>query len=129
MIEDPLTQKIIGCAYKAYNTLGAGFLESVYKRAMSIELQKAEIPFVVEAPIDVYYDGMTIGSFSADIIVNGQVILELKAVEYLSKVHEVQLVNYLRATDIPIGLLINFGTQSIGIKRKFRDLKFDRITR
>jgi GxxExxY protein len=121
MIEDPLTQKIISCAFKVYNTLGAGFLESVYKRAMAIELAKAQLPFAVESPIVVYYEGQTIGTFSADIIVGGQVILELKAIECLGKVHEVQLVNYLLATNIPIGLLINFGPQGVSIKRKFRD--------
>ena len=121
MIDDPLTEKIIGCAFKVYNTLGAGFLESVYKKAMAMELQKAGLPFVIEAPIDVFYDGTVIGSFFADVIVKGRVILELKAVEAIAKAHEVQLVNYLKATDTPTGLVINFGPQDITFKRKYRD--------
>ncbi len=121
MIDDPLTEKIIGCAFKVYNTLGAGFLESVYKQAMAMELHKAALPFIIEAPIDVFYDGTVIGSFFADIIVKGRVILELKAVEAIAKAHEVQLVNYLKATDTPTGLVINFGPQDITFKRKYRD--------
>ena len=121
MIDDPLTEKIIGCAFKVYNTLGAGFLESVYKQAMAMELQKAGLPFIIEAPIDVFYDGTVIGSFFADVIVKGRVILELKAVEAIAKAHEVQLVNYLKATDTPTGLVINFGPQDITFKRKYRD--------
>lgn len=121
MVEDPLTAKIIGCAFKVYNTLGAGFLESVYKQAMAIELHKAKLPFILEAPIEVYYEGTKVGFFFADVIVNGQVILELKAVEGINKVHEIQLVNYLKATNTPTGLIINFGPQDISFKRKYRD--------
>ncbi|MFZ3110612.1 MAG: GxxExxY protein [Rectinemataceae bacterium] len=121
MVDDPLTEKIIGCAFTVYNTLGAGFLESVYKQAMAIELHKARLPFIIEAPIEVYYDKTMIGFFFADVIVNGQVILELKAIEAINKVHEIQLVNYLKATNTPTGLLINFGPQDISFKRKFRD--------
>jgi GxxExxY protein len=127
MLDDPLTEKIIGCAYKVYNTLGAGFLESVYKHALAIELEKARLPFFAEAPIAVYYDGMIVGSFFADMIVKSEVILELKAIDYIDKIHEVQLVNYLRATNISIGLLINFGPQNITIKRKYKDHNPDRI--
>lgn len=121
MVEDPLTGKIIGCAFKVYNTLGAGFLESVYKQAMAIELHNAALPFILEAPIEVYYEGTRVGYFFADVIVNGQVILELKAVEGINKVHEIQLVNYLKATNTPTGLIINFGPQDISFKRKYRD--------
>ena len=121
MVDDPLTEKIIGFAFKVYNTLGAGFLESVYKQAMAIELHKAKLPFIIEAPIEVYYEGTMVGFFFADVIVNGQVILELKAVEAINKVHEIQLVNYLKATNTPTGLIINFGPQDINFKRKYRD--------
>lgn len=123
MVDDPLTEKIIGCAFMVYNTLGAGFLESVYKEAMGIELHKARLPYIIEAPIEVYYDKTMIGFFFADVIVNGQVILELKAVEAINKVHEIQLVNYLKATNTPTGLIINFGPQDISFKRKFRDYR------
>ena len=121
MVEDPLTEKIIGCAFRVYNTLGSGFLESVYKQAMAVELQKAGLPFVIEAPIEVFYDGKIVGNFFADIIVQGKVILELKAVEEICRVHEIQLVNYLIATDTPIGLVLNFGPHDLKVKRKFRD--------
>jgi len=121
MVDDTLTEKIIGCAYRVYNTLGSGFLESVYKQAMAVELWKARLPFVVEAPIEVFYDGKIVGSFFADVIVQGKVILELKAVEEINRVHEIQLVNYLQATDTPTGLVINFGPKRLQVKRKFRD--------
>ncbi|MFZ2635018.1 MAG: GxxExxY protein, partial [Rectinemataceae bacterium] len=121
MLDDPLTEKIIGCAYKVYNTLGAGFLEAVYKRALIIELSRTELPFAMEAPIKVLYGDKIVGSYYADIIVNDSIIVEIKAVDNIVKVHEVQLVNYLHATGIPIGLLINFGSREIGIKRKYRD--------
>ena len=126
MLNDPLTEKIIACAYKVYNTLGAGFLESVYKRAFAIELEKAKLPFFAEAPIEVYYDGMIVGSFYADIMVKRAVIIELKAVENIDKIHEVQLVNYLRATGIPIGLLINFGPMGITLRRKYKDRDYEK---
>ena len=121
MVDDALTEKIIGCAYRVYNSLGSGFLESVYKQAMAVELQKAGLPFVIEAPIEVFYEGKIVGSFFADVIVWGKVILELKAVEEIIRVHEIQLINYLKATDTPIGLVINFGPKDLQVKRKFRD--------
>jgi len=121
MVEDPLTEKIIGCAFRVYNTLGSGFLESVYKQAMAVELHKAGLPFVIEAPVKVFYEGKIVGDFFADVIVQGKVILELKAVEEINRVHEIQLVNYLKATNTAIGLVINFGPNDLRVKRKYRD--------
>lgn len=118
-----LTEKIIGCAFRVYNTMGSGFLESVYHKSLNIELQKSGLAPEVQKPIKVYYDQQLVGEFIADIIVNESVVVELKAIQKLNKVHEVQLVNYLRATGVPVGLLINFGEEKIEIKRKVRELK------
>jgi len=121
---DKLTERIIGCAYTVYNTLGAGFLESVYKNAMLIELNKAGLQAESEKPITVYYDDQIVGNFFADIVVNNEVIIELKAVEMISKAHEVQLVNYLNAVNKDIGLLINFGgTNGVKVKRKYKNYR------
>ena len=118
-----LTEKIIGCAFRVYNTLGSGFLESVYHKSLHIELEKSGLSSEVQKPIKVYYDYQPVGDFIADIIVNQLVVVELKAIQSLSKAHEVQLVNYLKATGIPVGLLINFGEEKIEIKRKVKELK------
>ena len=118
-----LTEKIIGCAFKVYNTLGSGFLESVYHKSLHIELEKSGLASEVQKPIKVYYDDQPVGDFFADIIVNELVVVELKAIQKLNKTHEVQLVNYLRATGFLVGLLINFGEEKIEIKRKVKELK------
>ena len=104
-----LTKEIIQVFYKVYNSLGYGFLEKVYENAMAIELTRAGLHFSKQQPIDVYYDNIQIGSYYADIIVEDLVILELKAAEGLCEEHEAQLINYLRATEIEVGLLFNFG--------------------
>ena len=104
-----LTKEIIQVFYKVYNSLGYGFLEKVYENAMAIELTRAGLHFFKQQPIDVYYDNIQIGSYYADIIVEDLVILELKAAEGLCEEHEAQLINYLRATEIEVGLLFNFG--------------------
>lgn len=117
-----LTEKIIGCAYQVYNTLGAGFLESVYERSLLIELQEAGLIAQSQVRLEVYYREQPVGSFFADIIVEGIVIIELKAMESLAKVHEAQLVNYLIATGKPVGLLINFSPEGVVIRRKVRTL-------
>jgi GxxExxY protein len=120
MIDDKLTKTIIACAFKVHNTLGGGFLESVYQKALSIELKKSGLIAVNEQPITVYYEGQLVGSYFADIVVENSVILELKSLESLAKIHEVQLVNYLKATGFDLGLLINFGPMNVTIKRKIR---------
>lgn len=121
MVEDRLTEKIIGCAFKVYNTLGAGFLESVYKKALLIELELNGLSALEEYSIKVFYRDCNVGSFYADILVQEKVIVELKAIDRLIKTHEIQLVNYLKATGIEIGLLINFGPTGIVIKRKYKN--------
>ena len=120
MEHEELTGKIIGCAMAVHRTLGPGFLESVYQRALCHELQKAGLPFECEKPVVVRYDGVEVGVFSADLLVEGVVLVENKAHRTLSPAHEVQLVNYLTATGIDIGLLLNFGAERLGYKRKYR---------
>jgi GxxExxY protein len=120
MEEQELTEKIIGCAMKVHSTLGPGFLESVYQRALAHELRKAGLNIDYEKPIVVHYDGIAVGDFSADMVVENRVILEMKASQALVAAHEVQLVNYLTATGIEIGLLLNFGAERLDFKRKTR---------
>jgi len=122
MLDDELTQKIIGCAHKVHNTLGPGFLEKVYENALRIELEKTGLLVRQQEPICVKYAGQVIGEYYADLWVDTRVVVELKATQTLSREHEVQLVNYLTATGVDIGLLINFGP-SVQVKRKFREYK------
>ena len=117
-----ITEKIIGCAYKVYNTMGYGFLESVYEKCLLIELRKAGLKSEYQKQIIVNYEGEVVGNFIADIFVEELIILELKSVKNLAKAHEVQLVNYLVATGTNVGLLINFGEDKVEIKRKVRVL-------
>jgi len=119
---EKLTEKIIGCAYKVYNKMGFGFLESVYEKCMLIELTKAGLNAESQKPVTVYYDGHVVGEFIADIIVN-DVILELKSVSQIAKAHEVQLVNYLTGTGKSVGLLLNFGPKKLEVKRKYKTYK------
>jgi len=117
-----LTAKIIGCAFKVYNTLGFGFLESVYENSLAIELKKAGFKVEQQKPIKVYYEGELVGSFKADLVVDEIIILELKSVRQILKEFEVQLVNYLTATIKPVGLILNFGPERVDVKRKVRVL-------
>jgi len=120
MKHEEITHKIIGCAYQVYNQLGFGFLESVYKKAMVIELSKNNLEFEVEKQLKVYYDSQVVGDFFIDLFVEQEIIVELKSVHNLNKEHEIQLVNYLNGLEKEIGLLINFGPEGVEVKRKFR---------
>ena len=122
MTDDELTKKIIGCAYIVHNKLGPGFLEKVYENALRIELQQAGLRVKQQEPISVFYDGQIVGEYYADLWVEERVVVELKAALALIKEHEVQLVNYLTATKVDLGLLLNFGS-SVQVKRKFRVYK------
>ncbi len=117
-----ITEKIIGAAQRVHNTLGYGFLEKVYQNALVSELRTLGFNVAVEQPIAVHYHGKIVGNYVADIVVNEKVILEIKAVKEMSEIHEVQLVNYLKATGIEVGLLINFG-RSVTVKRRVMDKK------
>jgi GxxExxY protein len=118
-----VTHKMIGAAYKVYNQLGFGFLESVYKKAMIIELAKDNLKAEAEKPLTVYYDKQIVGDFYVDLFVENTIIVELKSVQNLAKEHEVQLVNYLNALKKDTGLLINFGPSGVEVKRKYRQTK------
>ncbi len=119
MIEDNLTKEIIACAFKVHNKLGAGFLEKVYENAMVIELRKYGLNVEQQKSIKVYYENIIVGDYFADLFVEDEIIVELKAVENIVKIHEVQTVNYLNGVNKEIGLLINFGS-SVEVKRKYR---------
>ena len=104
-----LTDTVIKAFYNVYNELGFGFLENVYQNALYFELINNRLNVVAQKPIEVYYHNRVVGNYKADMIVDNTLILELKAVEYLVEEHELQLINYLKATNIEIGLLLNFG--------------------
>lgn len=115
-----VTDLILNVFYKIYNALGYGFLEKVYGNAMAIELKNLGLPVTQEAPISVYYEGQIIGEYFADLLVADKVIVELKAVRVLTADHEAQLLNYLKATQYEVGLLLNFGRKP-EMKRKAFD--------
>ncbi len=106
---EKITSDIIKSFYKVYNTLGHGFLEKVYENALSLELKKLGYIVGTQKAINVYYDDQEVGNYFADLLINDKIILELKAVENLRDEHKFQLINYLKATDIEVGLLLNFG--------------------
>jgi len=117
-----LTDRVIKCSYNVHNKLGPGFVEKVYENALQIELVSEGFEVKQQHPIPVWYKGRVVGDFCADLMVGNNLIIELKAVHNLGKEHEVQLVNYLTATGIDDGLLINFGS-SVQVKRKFRQYR------
>lgn len=120
MDTEQLIRQVIQCIYNVRHKLPAGFLEIVYRNALYIELKKNQLPVETEVPIEIYYDDIVVGNYRADMIVGGRIIIEIKAVQALCQAHEVQLVNYLTATKIDNGLLVNFGGERIEIKRKYR---------
>ena len=122
-INDELTYKIIGCAMKVHNALGNGFQEVIYQRCLAIELEKQKITFLREKPMAIYYEDRAVGKRRADFIVENRVLIELKAVIKLEDVHLAQGLNYLQAYQIEKGLLINFGSPSLEVKRLFRKQK------
>jgi len=120
---EELTQQIIGCAYRVYNQMGFGFLESVYEKCMVIELRKAGLSVNSQQPITVRYEGEIVGEFVADLVVEERIIVELKSVRRIIRAHEIQLVNYLVATGTDVGLLLNFAEQKVEVKRKLKSLE------
>ncbi len=118
MVElNPITEKIIGCAYKVGNTLGSGFFEKVYENALVYELRKSGLNVVQQHPIQVLYDGVLVGEFISDLLVEGCVLVELKVVKNLDESHYAQCLNYLKATQLRLCLLINFGARRVEVKR------------
>jgi len=118
---DVLIKSVIGLAMKVHRELGMGFLESIYANALAFELAEARIPFEREKRIPVYYRQHIMGDFVADLVIQKVLIVELKSVETLVTAHSVQLVNYLSATRLDVGLLLNFGTKSLQFKTKTRE--------
>ncbi len=114
-----LTDKVLKAFFKVYNTLGYGFAERVYENALSIELKKSGLKIEKQKEITVYYEGEVVGEYVADVVVNGAVMLELKAVRALAEDHEAQLLNYLKATLVEVGLLLNFGEKPEHRRRIF----------
>ncbi|MFI5162789.1 MAG: GxxExxY protein [Sphingobacteriales bacterium] len=119
MEKDELTYKIIGCAMKVHNALGNGFQEVIYQRCLAIELTKAGLGFTREQEHPIYYDGIDVGTRRADFIVENKIVIEVKALINLEDVHLAQAKNYTVAYDFKIGLLINFGSQSLQYKLIF----------
>jgi GxxExxY protein len=117
-----LTEKIIGVFYDVYNELGHGFLESTYAEALTVALEEIGLCTAREVPVPVWFRGRKVGQYYADLIVEGVVLLELKAARTLESAHEAQLLHYLRATEIEVGLLLNFG-----LRPQFRRLLFDNL--
>ena len=112
-----ITEKIIGAAYTVSNTLGAGFLEKVYENSLVIELKKQELIVEQQKSLNVYYDGILVGEYFADLLVENQIIVELKTAKDIDEIHQAQLMNYLKACNKRYGLIINFGKSKIEIKR------------
>lgn len=119
MLHEELTHKIIGCAMKVHSTLGSGFQELFYQRALDIEMKKQKLDFSREQEMIVFYDGIEIGSRRVDFFVENKIMVELKAVSKLDDLHLAQAMNYLEAYNLPVGLLINFGSKSMEFKRVY----------
>ena len=117
--QDEITFKIIGCAMKVHNTLGNGFQEVIYQRALAIEMQKQVLGFQREMEMSIFYDGIDIGTRRVDFFVEENIMVELKALIKLEEVHLAQAMNYCQAYNLPIGLLINFGAKSLEFKRVY----------
>ena len=112
-----LSERIIGCGYVVLNTLGAGFLEKVYENALAHDLRKAGLIVAQQDGVSVHYDGVVVGTYTADLLVENVMIVELKAVGALDGIHVAQCINYLKATGLPLCLLLNFGNPRLEIKR------------
>ncbi len=112
-----ITQAIIGCAFEIINELGIGFIESVYEKSLAIALQEKGFQVQRQQPVQVYFRNRVVGEFYADLLVEGNVIVELKAVKAIAPEHQAQIINYLKATGIEVGLLINFGSPKLEYKR------------
>ena len=120
LLEEDLTYRIQGCVFEVFRQLGHGFLEKVYEQALLLELAQAGLTAQAQCPLQVYYKGTIVGEYCADIIVEGRVLLELKAQEKLVSAHEAQLLNYLKATGLHVGLLINFWHPKAEVRRFVR---------
>ncbi len=118
---DPLTEKVIGLAIDVHKELGPGFPESVYHRSLELQLAEAGLDFASEAPLTVRFKGHIVGTFAVDLLIERQLVVELKALEELPLIAEVQVVSYLKASGHDIGLILNFGQSPLQVKRKYRN--------
>jgi GxxExxY protein len=112
-----ISQEIIGKSFTVYNTLGSGFMEKVYENALVYELRKDGLFIEQQRPIEVYYEGQVVGSYFSDILVEGRVLVEVKAIKEVDKIHFVQVLNYLKCSEVKLGLLINFSLTGVKVKR------------
>ena len=117
MHDDRTTERSIGCALRVSNALGVGFIEKVYENALVLELRRAGLKVEQQKPLQVFYGDVIVGEFAVDMLVNDSVRLELKAAKCIDEIHEAQLLNYLKASGLHLGLLLNFGMPRLGIKR------------
>ncbi len=117
LIEGELTEKVLGAAFKVLNTLGTGFLEKVYENALSFQLQRIGLSVESQKVFHVKYEGAIVGEYQADLVVAGKVIVECKAISNMDSVREAQLINYLKASGVHVGLLINFGRPTLQYRR------------
>jgi GxxExxY protein len=116
-----ISQRVIGCAYEVGNVLGCGFLEAVYESSLVVELKKQGIEVERQRLFDVHYKGEKVGRYVADLIIARRLIVEIKALSHLTSQHQAQLLNYLKATGMTVGLLLNFGKSRVEVKRLIRD--------
>ncbi len=123
---EQITKSVIGCAFEVINELGAGFLESVYQNALLLALRQKGLSVTPQRPISVVFRGESVGDFYADLFVEEKVIVELKAVKAIAPRHQAQIINYLNATGIEVGLLINFGNPRLEYKRFTRSKDYKR---
>jgi GxxExxY protein len=117
LLIDQTAEKVIGCAYRVSNRLGVGFLEKVYENALTIELRKSGLSVAQQLPVRIFYDGIVVGEYIADLIVEQLLLIELKAVRALDDVHMAQCLNYLKATGLAVCLLMNFAKPRVEVKR------------
>jgi GxxExxY protein len=117
LIEGELTEKVLGAAFKVLNTLGTGFLEKIYENVLSFQLQRIGLSVESQKVFHVKYEGAIVGEYQADLVVAGKVIAECKAISNMDSVHEAQLINYLKASGVHVGLLINFGRPTLQYRR------------
>jgi GxxExxY protein len=129
MQHQEITHKIIGCAMKVHSTLGSGFQEVIYQRALAIEMKKHALNFNKEMKMEIFYEGLSIGTRRVDFFVEGKIMVELKAVIKLEDTHLAQVMNYCQAYNLPIGLLLNFGAKSLVFKRVYNVNHPENITK
>lgn len=117
LVYEDVSYKIRGCFFTVYNTLGFGHKESVYQKALAVELKKENVPFEQEKPLSVLYNGKVVGAYRPDFIVEDKILIELKAQDFLLKDNETQLLHYLKSTGYMLGFLVNFGARKLDIRR------------